>query len=524
MASQLGSAITPTGHQAYSDLLNTEMQNRAMAQNAMQNQQQVGIAQQRMMQDQGQFEAGLQEAQRQREHEMGREDLGYQRGLELQRMQQEFQAKQAEAYQRWQDQQARDAHSYELELENLKALRDEARDKGQAEMFEKYTNQMLEVRKSRAKKSMAVALGSRLVGKSQREIDSMIDMLSDNLGRQVGLEQQNQALAQKFAGSLVSRFDEGDRAASIEKYKQFKAKQEGGFDVLNPFSPNFGDIEAGVSTGALPGIEWLDLEPTNFGRLRGLDPHATTQAKAVRGYVDPATMSETIKGRLVEGTLQQLDEMGMKGINKDAARGLVQAAFNGSNKAEIARLASAANVPTTALKYLFDAAARAHEDTSNNERYKQLVADEALYSKEAGGQDDLKVMAIRKAREAYGAKSKLLRTAANAFDDMDLSDYNAAIEYLGQVKKTGKLSDLARSAFGKVGLGSEASRLEGLMARVPEAKQQLEDASVGLGDVEEESSALEALLPVLMMQRGVAGNSAYRAGIADLLGKYGTPR
>jgi hypothetical protein len=98
------------------------------------------------------FDAGLQEAQRQREHEIGREDLAYERGTKLQESQQNFQAAQAEALQKWQQKQIEQSHAYELQLEKLSAMREMARDKGQNDVVERITNQMIATRKERSKK------------------------------------------------------------------------------------------------------------------------------------------------------------------------------------------------------------------------------------------------------------------------------------------------------------------------------------------------------------------------------------
>lgn len=540
MASNLGSAVTPTGHQAYSDLLGSEQQNRAMGQSAYQNMQdramqqqamdqqqanqQQGFAmdQQRMNMAQGQFEAGLQEAQRQRQHEIGREDIAYQRGTALQESQQNFQAAQADALRKWQQKQIEQSHAYELQLEKLSAMREMARDKGQNDVVEQITTQMLAARKERSKKAMAASLSGRLLNKNQSEISAIASQLRDELGRKVSAEQQNQALASKFAGSLVNRFDEEDRKASVAKFEQFRGQQENWQDVMNPFASNFGDIGAGISTGALEGTEWLDLAPTRFGRLSALSPNTTGQAGAIKGYVDPATMSETIKGRLIEGTVQQLNEMGFKNINPDSARKLVGLAMSGGSKAEIAQLSAQAGIPTSTLKYLFDAAARAHEDTSSNARYQSLMQKDAQYRQEAGyQQNDLKVLAIAKAKEAYGAKSKFLRMAANSFDDMDLTDYNAGIDYLGEIQKTGQMSDLARGALGRIGLGSEAGRLGGLIARIPGAKQQAEEAAFGLGDVASDEETLKAMAPLMLARSRRGGDEAYLKMLDELMGQYG---
>jgi hypothetical protein len=552
MASNLGSAVTPTGHQAYSDLLNTEQQNRAMGQSAYQNMQDRGIQQQqfaqqsamqqqamdqqqanqqqefaqnqqRMNMAQGQFDAGLQEAQRQREHEMGREDLAYERGSKLQESQQNFQAAQAEALQKWQQKQIEQAHAYELQLEKLSAMREMARDKGQNEVVERITNQMIATRKERSKKAMTASLSSRLLGKSQREIAAIAGQLRDELGRKVSAEQQNQALAAKFGGSFLSRLDEEDRKASLAKFQDFHSRQTAyGIDSFNPLSANFGDVGAAISTGALDGVEWLDLDPTTFSRVTGFGGNTTTQAGAVSGYVDPATMSETIKGRLIEGTVQQLNEMGLRNFNPDAARKLVGLAMSGGSKAEIAQLSTQAGIPTSTLKYLFDAAARGHEATSSNTRYQRLMEADARYRQEAGyQQNDLKVMAIAKAKEAYGAKSKYLRMAANSFDDMDLNDYNAGIEVLGEIQRTGEMSGLAAGRLGKIGLGAEAGRLGCLIAQIPGAKQQAEEAAYGLGDVAEEEQTLQALAPLMLARSQRGGDEAYLKMLDELMGQYG---
>ena len=541
MASNLGSAVTPTGHQAYSDLLGSEQQNRAMGQSAYQNMQDRGMQQQAMDQQQAnqqqdfamdqqrmnmaqsQFDASLQEGERQRQHEIGREDLAYQRGTQLQESQQNFQAAQADALRKWQQKQFEQSHAYELQLEKLSAMREMARDKGQNDVVEQITTQMIAARKERSKKAMAASLSGRLLGKSQSEISAIAVQLRDELGRKVNAEQQNQALAAKFGASFVGRLDEEDRKASLAKFQEFHSRQTAyGIDSFNPLSANFNDIGAAISTGALDGVEWLDLNPTTFSRLSGFGQNTTTQAGAVSGYVDPATMSETIKGRLIEGTVQQLNEMGLRNFNPEAAKKLVGLAMSGGTKAEIAQLSTQAGIPTSTLKYLFDAAARAHEASSTNTRYQNLMQMDAKYRQEAGYQEnDLKVMAVARAKEAYGAKSKYLRMAANSFDDMDLNDYNAGIDYLGEIQKTGQMSDLARSALGKIGFGSEAGRLGGLIARIPGAKQQAEEAAYGLGDIASEEETLKAMAPLMLARSRRGGDEAYMKMLDELMGQYG---
>jgi hypothetical protein len=538
MASQLGTSVTPGGVQAHSDLINTEMQNRAMGLNAMQNNQNQALAARqldqqgmmhadRMNQADNQFSAQLGEMQRQREHEISREDIGYGRANDVMTKQQGFQAAQAEALRKWQVEQTQKAQKFELEIENLTALREKARDEGQLEAFEKLTTSLTALKVQRSKKAMATALSSRMLGKTTRENEAILDLLKDELTRKVSIEQQNQALAGKFVPSLTNRIDKMGQESSMQKFKEFHAEQLKGPsfsllpDTLNPYSTNFGDVGSAVSTGALEGLEWLKLAPANFGRLAGLGGSTTTQGSAFNGYVDPGTMAETIKGRLVEGTLMQLGEMGFKNLNQDAARNLVMTALSGGSKAEVAKLAAAAGVPTSTLKYLFDGAARAHEASSSNPRYQKLMEMDARFRELAGYQEnDLKVMAVTKAKEAYGTTQKYYRTAANAFDDMSLEDYNAGIDVLGNLKKTGQYNDLAGSTLEKIGLSSEAERLKKLMGRIPQAKEDLEASAMGLGDIEEQTSSLESMAPVLMARGATAGTTAYQKRLAELLAGY----
>lgn len=533
MASQLGSSITPGGAQAHSDQINTEMQNRAMGQNAMQNNQNQALAAQqldqqgmmhsdRMNQADNQFSAQLGEAQRQREHEISREDIGYGRANDVMTKQQGFQAAQAEALRNWQVNQTQKSQQFELEIEKLGAMREMARDKGQLDAVGAFTTQITELRKQRSKKAMTTALSSRMLGKTTRESEAMLDMLTDQLKRKVSVEQENISLAGKFVPSLTSRIDKMGQDASMKKFQEFQAEQQTAGDAVNPFAPTFGDVGSAVATGALEGLEWLNLAPTRVGRLAGISGNTTTQGAAFASYVDPGTIAETIKGRIVEGTLQQLGEMGIKNLNQDAARKLVMTAMSGGDKAEIARLSAAAGIPTSTLKYLFDGGSRAYENTTNNPRYQQLMQRDAEFRQAAGFQEnDLKVLAMTKAKEAYGTTQKYYRTAANALDDMDISDYNAGIDAIGEVRKRGQLTDLAGTTLSRLGMSEETDRLRKLMSRIPQAKEDLETSAIGLGDLEEESSAMQAMAPLMMGRGAAAGTPAYLGGIEDLIKRYG---
>jgi hypothetical protein len=518
MASQLGSAITPTGHQAYSDLLGTEMQNKAMAQQAFQNQQNQALAQQQMGMQADQFERGMADVQAQRQHELLQNDLQYQRALKLTEQEQQFRVSQDEALRKWTEGQTAKVQKFQLEMEQLDALRQDAREKGEQARAESITAQMLEMRKQSARTAMSLTLATQLPGKTERERQSLLTRLSQQIGQKANVERQNLKMASDFTPGLIGTFDEKNRAASVEKFNQFMAGQTGAASV---FGPNFADIQAEVNTGATPGMEWMDLVNVSTP-LAGLGFQTTTQGGAIGGPgQSSAAMTDVLKGRVLESALEYLPKMGMKGVNLDATRALLQKALaGGASKAEIAQMAQAANVPVTTLKYLFQSAADAYNPSQTNSRWMDLNNRYVAALDKAGGQtNDLRVQATLKAMDAFKSQNRILHGVASLFDATGVEDLDEAVKFLDEAGKTGQISPLATSRFGSLGYGSDVERLIQYGQQIPEQMERAKLAAVEQGNLAEDEASMRALASLMMRGAALGGNDAYLKRLADMIGE-----
>lgn len=516
MASQLGSAITPTGHQAYADLLGTEQQNRAMAQQAFQNQQNMALAQQQMGMQGQQFERGMADVQAQRQHEMMRDQLEFDRARQMTQQKQEFDAAQNEMMRKWSEAQTSKMQSYELKLQQLDAMRQAAREQGEQGKAEQLEAQFLEARKQRSRLAMSLTLAMQLPGKTERQKQALLTQLEQQIGQQANVERQNLKIANDYSSGLISTFDERGRAATVEKFNQFKAAQSG---VASPLSPNFSDIEQEFNTGATPGGEWLDLAPVATP-LSGLGFETTTQGGALAGPgASSAAMTDVLKNRVLESTLEYLPRMGMKNVNMDAARTLLQRAISGgADKAELAQLAQNAGIPTTTLKYLFKSAGDAYNPSTTNARWMDLNARYTDAVARAGGQmNDIRVQAIAKAMDAFKSQNRILHGVSSLFDATGVEDLDEGINVIRDIGKTGQMSGLAASRLARLGYGTEAARLNQLVADLPGAVDQAKLASLELGNLAEDEETMRSLAPLQMRGAGLAGTNAYLKGLEDLL-------
>jgi hypothetical protein len=286
MASQLGSAITPAGHQAYGDLVNTEMQNTAMAQQAFQNQQGMALAQQQLQMQNDQFNAGLQESERARQ----------------------FSAAQMKAYQQWQDAGVAKEQRFQLQLEMIQARAQAARDEGNFELVSKLQDEDMQIRRMRAENGMRLSLAANAVGKSQKELVALMQAAQSQIQRQASIEEQNVNLAASHTDGLVSMFKERDRQGAIGSVRNIKAPNEalGSFmgsaqPIQALFGPDIGDVESLAAAGELTGIEWLTYGPSTG--LSGFSPSTTRQGSLVSGQKSPAEIADAIKGRVVDSVL-----------------------------------------------------------------------------------------------------------------------------------------------------------------------------------------------------------------------------
>ena len=516
MASQIGSAITPGGHQAYSDMVNQEQFNRAQGLQQMNQMQQMGMQQQaldaeqayrqqqlamdqaRLAQSGYQFERGMQDIAAGREHEMARDRFRNELELEQLTKAQEFANSQREASQKFSQQQAARIQQYDLEIENIRVQAENAREAGMLDVLSGLMAEERDLLRRKSKTSMALALKQAMEGQTREGVERIINGAEQNLSRTMNVEQQSQARARAFANQYAAMLDDESNKSNISAFERFYGEQIGGLDFLNPASPDFTSIRDAVNAGQAPGIEFLKLSPTSFGRLGAASWYKTPSALAGGGEMNAVEMTDVLKGRIANSTVRALEQMGIRDFDSARAADLVNKALSGSaDKAEIARLAADAKVPVSTLKMLLASAAETFENRGEGSKYAQLVARRTQMQAEEPEQT-LQSIGIKKAIEAFDIQRSLLRKAANVLPGMDLSEYEAGLEAVRAFKQTGQLSGL-QEAMGIAGMGDQSGELMDLINRRSRGRQGLIEDMVGLGDLAEEEAMAERTSPLRML-------------------------
>lgn len=538
MASQIGSAITPGGHQAYADLINREQFQQAQGMQAMQQQAQLAmqqqalemeqqaqaqrnaLAQQQMAQSGYQFERGMQDITAGRAHDIAQDQAKHARDLELLTKSQQFQQAQTEAMQKFSERQAARIQRYDMELEQLRTRAQAARDAGMLDVVRESMQMEKDVLRRKSRASMALALESRLQGQTVEGANRLLSGIEQQVKRVSNMEQQNQTRARAFAPQFISMLENEGNQASINAFEKFYSAQAGGADFLNPFSPDFTEIRDAVNAGAAPGMEFLTLTPTSLGRLGAASFYQTPSARAVGGEMNSVQMTDVLKSRIAKGTVNALQQMGLKNLNAPAAQELVEKVLaGGATSQEIGQMAERAGVPASTLRMLLSSAAENFENLGEGSKYMKMKQQYAQL-KAQEPEDTLQSLGLKKAIEAFDIQKALLRRAANVVPGMDMSEYEAGIEAIADFKRTGAMSGLFEAAQ-LAGMGSQVDELQNLMSR----RRRSEDALIGmsreLGDVAEEEAMAARNLPVRMLTGRKAGESGidqmFSDRIADLL-------
>lgn len=503
MAWQMTSATTPQGDALLQNQQQYEQAQRMMGQQAMAQQQQSALGQQALAQEQQamaqrqqQFEAGL-------GHEAAMAQQQFQMASKLAEQEQGFKVAQDNALRAWSEQQTANLQKHDLMIQQLELQREQALASGMADVAERVAQQKIALKRAKAAKAQQLVLAQRMQGQTKEGIQRMLNGYESQLGRLADLAQREQDLGLRFSKSLVGNFDTESQEANVNQLKAFLARQTYRVSDAGPFSyvtePSFKDLELQAHAGDAPGLEWLQLSPTSFGGLRGaLDPRQTGDVSAMTGEMDAATMTKTLQERLSRGTLATLRTMGVKGYNEDAAKQLVDAAFAGKSAEELSALAQRANVPVSSLKVMLDSAARQYEANDSNERWARLRSLDAAAIEAAGGQKSLRREGLRMEMNAFKAKGKMLREAANRIPGMDLEEVKAGLGDLKTLKETGVFSDMIERSAERLGLGREARALRSKYAELPAAEEGLIRASTDTGDLAEQEAVYEAGVPSMV--------------------------
>jgi hypothetical protein len=528
MASQLGSAVTPGGHQAFQDQVQTENANRAMGQQAMAQQQQMGMNQQQMQQD---YDISQQKMQQDSEQfNAGREEADIQRQFQLKRDEKAFQvaSEQDEVHRKWADGRYQKDQQFQLEMQRIDLLADQAKAKGQQDVFAKLIAMRQDVNKRKASNAAEISLVNSLRGKTKRQTQEMLNSYAQQIEQMMSAAQHDQELSKNFAPSLRGAIlGESSEASRMAFDPLFQAQMDA---TSNPLSDQF-YLGVGLNrektlsdAGQLRGLEFLKTN-ADTSIFSGLSPFNTRTAGMVTDRVDAATMTTMMQDRLVRGALKTLKSMPLKNFDEKTAEQALRVAMSTGDKSQVASLATKAGVSPTTMRHLLGAISREFDSTNGEGAIKDWTLRSAQESSESSGQNSLWRSALVAEKDSYDVISNLSRNAANAFETgADLDTLGPGLEVAKRLIQTNSLGELTAAApiLRKAGIDQrQIDLLSGYMGDSQGLEDRLLNATQGNVAIAMEDSLMPLLLQGAMGDVELGGLGAQIGGLERLLGRPG---
>ena len=262
MASEIRGFTDPASLAAFGNLVQGEQTSdllgRQLGQQSGLAQQQMALDQQRMAQDynlaqqqmgqrQREFEAGLLEAEREREFRTGERVAG-----------ERFDAEQAEALRKWQEGKMQEQRKFQLQLEMIDAQVEEAEAAGNAALASELTAKSQALRLKSAEAADKLARAQILQNTTKGDVGRTISLYENKIQERVratgaAIDIGNQ-YAPNFVDSVVARTNK-DSAAALETFRNQGMSATGGLYTSGDIASDY--IEA--MQGNLPGADLLVL-------------------------------------------------------------------------------------------------------------------------------------------------------------------------------------------------------------------------------------------------------------------------
>ena len=429
MASEIRGFTDPGSLQAFGNLVSGEQMYDQMAAAAAQNrgnamlaQQQMAqdydIAQQRMAQSQQQFEAGLLDANQQREF------LKSERVAE-QESRQKFQMDQMAAWQKWEQTKANELRSFDLRLEELRLLAEKARASNNKVELDAINAEMDDLETKQADAAFRVGFAQTTLGKSEEEIARIFSNFDSRIEKEVGLRENATAVGDSRASELAAVLSRAERAASAGKLQALTAAQVAAAAGSGTLAlESIADI-LGISAGSelqaaemagIVGFEFMNARPgTSLG---GLSWRATPAGSLIESEVDPDAMSRIVKDRTNAAVG---DVMAGLGGDKAGVAAALQKIDGGDIQGGMQALVAAKVDPYT-LRAMF----RRYATDLANGRADRLNAIAAAKSEDRG-QRSLRTAALEAAERANETKISYLERMATSLPVADPNKMKAAM-------------------------------------------------------------------------------------------------
>jgi hypothetical protein len=484
MASQLGSLFTPGYDSTMQGLIGDENADQARGQQFMQQAQNRQLAQQELQQRENAslrenemasrgMAMSQEENERRRMHDLMRDKTGFEQGMEIERVssenrmksdqqQNEFQAAESDLARKHLDSRYREQEKSALRISLIQEKAEEARLNGDYEAAKKFDAEEMSLKDQAAKNASLISVAQQSQGKTRSQMDRTISLIGQKLGEtargyESSLSQIQNAMAQNYGRLAADRKEQ-----SVQKYKEYQAQRDAELyetPFLRAVSPSLEGMQN------VEGAQYLkfDASSSKGGNIfAALNPYRTTSDYGVAGVMDAAEMESYISDHISTSTLDMLDQMGIKGIDRTAGAEAIKAAMQGRPEAEVISLVQKAKLDPVMFKGVFDQLSRISDSEATGGDMKR--AREQLEAARAAspGQDSLEIKAAEANIQAIKTYGTLYRKGARSLTNVtDLPSIKAMIQAIARAKETGDTSGLIGMDMSRV-LGDSPELIEGL--------------------------------------------------------------
>jgi hypothetical protein len=448
-----------------------QAQNRQLAQQELQQRENASLRENEMA-SRG-MAMSQEENERRRMHDLMRDKTGFEQGMEIERVssenrmksdqqQNEFQAAESDLARKHLDSRYREQEKSALRISLIQEKAEEARLNGDYEAAKKFDAEEMSLKDQAAKNAFLISVAQQSQGKTRSQMDRTISLIGQKLGEtargyESSLSQIQNAMAQNYGRLAADRKEQ-----SVQKYKEYQAQRDTELyktPFLRAVSPSLEGMQN------VEGAQYLkfDASSSKGGNIfAALNPYRTTSDYGVAGVMDAAEMESYISDHISTSTLDMLDQMGIKGIDRTAGAEAIKAAMQGRPEAEVISLVQKAKLDPVMFKGVFDQLSRISDSEATGGDMKR--AREQLEAARAAspGQDSLEIKAAEANIQAIKTYGTLYRKGARSLTNVtDLPSIKAMIQAIARAKETGDTSGLIGMDMSRV-LGDSPELIEGL--------------------------------------------------------------
>jgi hypothetical protein len=450
-----------------SDILNQGYQNFLQSRNLAQNQ--------------SQFEAGLAEQARQREHDMGQMRFGAEMQAQENQARRLFESDQAtldrkfrvaerEEMQKWEMSKFATEQRLTLRLAQINALKEQAIASGQAEAIAAYDKEIQVIEDDRAKNASQLAIAKKAYETGTTDINTLYADFNRTIQQKIAAAELANTQGNEFAKPALQAFlEEGSTLSQkqldvLSAQQAFESSPAANAALPEPFrtmkylmAQGLTEEQARVASRNLSGLQYLNLKP-GASIIGGIDFARQASANFVESKKTADEVAQLNRGMLSKAIAQQFGNLpGAANINPQKVEQALQMIMvadesNPANREQALTMLAQSGASPDVL------------DTLLNQMSMDLMDQTTRVSDQLGSEAgvDPEDSLIKQARIAQqeGLKDAAaqLRKARRYLGTTNVTSLRNVVMGLDVAKQSGQVGDLLRTDLRSVGL--DPTRLE----------------------------------------------------------------